>query len=507
MTTSFRVVLSALVPFIALALWSTDAHACTCERNIKPVADSKIVFWGTAKDIRPRGSQDRVTFEVTQIYKGDEERDNVTVHTNRFHHDCGVRFEKDKSYMVYAYDFYPRGVATSLCWGTHEAEEPVAEDAWTNVNVTAPQDTPLEVELRKIARAVAPECGASQRLFNTGFSMVLSPDGDPVLLHEGPNPGPKHAAFHSCVLDKFLTSKDLPRPEQPTIIHGWYQRDVRGLPVLLDEQPCGESCPDFASLLIEPLMAPKPPDNDSFKNRLFAEWDECIEGGISAVGEESPGSATQQKRRDRMLAECATQRGEYESAQPFVEAIENDALRHAIAWAIANGSADAPMPITSGQSYPQHAAGDEVSPAELRKLRKGFILDREWAFSPIYLQALAASLLADEEATERMKEIASLALFRAGLIAPNAKDAFTRLSRQASTTPAAQELQTALQQAWDAEHAPPAPAAVEEETDLVDAAPAVDDEPEPRDPMILVIAGILIIVALGGIGAILKRRR
>lgn len=500
--TSIRVVLFVLCPFIATMLWSGEAHACKCERNIKPVADSKIVFWGTPKDIRPRGAQDRVTFEIAQLYKGDEERSEITVHTNRFHHDCGVRFEQGKSYMVYAYDFYPRGVATSLCWGTREQEEAVSEDEWTKISVAQPVDTPLEVELRKIALKVVPECGASQRLFNTGFSMVLSPDGDPVLKQQKPTPGPKHAAFQSCVLANFLQSKDLLRPETATIIHGWYQRDVRGLPVLLDEEPCGEDCRDFSAILLEPLMMPKPPSDDSFKNRLFQEWDECLEGGIPAVGEESPGSASQQQRRNRMLAECGAQRGEYESAQPFVDSIDNDALRHAIAWAIANGSKDAPTPIT-GQTYPAAAYDGEATDEGLRKLRAGFIGDAEWSFSTIYLQALAQALLEDDEATDRMRDLASLALFRASLIDPKAKDAFQRLAREASATPAAGELQTALQQAWDAAHAPPV---VEEApVEVAEQAP-VEDEPEPRDPMILVIAGVLIAVALGGIGAILKRR-
>lgn len=503
--------------FVLLSFWGVNAFACKCERSIDPVKGSVMVFWGKVTEIKPRGAQDRVKFDVSTLYKGDEEKSSILVYTNRFNHDCGFRFEEDKTYMVYAYDFYPRGVATSACWGTHAAEEAVPEDKWRDVKVKEPEDTKLEQDLRKVASKFVPNCGAKNRVFDGGFDMVLSPDGDPARPDSiGQRASDKLDGFRSCVGDAFLLDDKLPRPQKPVQIRGWYQRDVRQLPVLLDELPCDEGCEDWVARVKNVLMDHDGPDTtDQASVNLKNELGECLKGGISAVGGESQGAESQKRKRNRMLAECAMQRGDFDQIDPYLDHIGNETLLAAIRWAQGRAGAkpegEATYPLrTAEMTFAAKAIDGKPTAGKFRRLRSGFFGDPLWAMSPAYLEAFAESVLADDDASRAMKDLAALAYERAGLLLPAASAAYKKLADGASSTGSAGEMRAALVAAHAAANAPPVEEVAPEEAVVEDeeVAPEVAEAPQQeQDPMLLVVAGVLIVVAVAGIGTILKRRR
>lgn len=531
--------LTFFVTFLTLSLWSADAFACKCERKLNPVKDAKMVFWGTATKITPRGAQDRVEFRIDELYKGDE-RPAVSVYTNRFHHDCGVRLELEKSYVVYAYDFYPRGVATSMCWGTYEAEEAIGEDAWRDHKVEIPDPTELEKKLRDTAKSLVQKCGAQTRVYDAGFSMIMSPDGDPVrpMQTQGGRSRDKLNAFRDCVDRALLEQDDLPRPEQPVLIDGWYQRDVKQLPVLIDQLACEEDCADWSARVkaaLTMVQPPDPPDKVSFN--LRTEANECLVGGLSAVGATSTGATSLVKRRDRILADCVTARGEFEYVGRYLDQVSNPTLLAALRWGRAQvGGDNAPeaaaesdadggtaqddasgstgqgraakvYPIErDGLSFPAEAISGTATPGKFRGLRSGFLSDDKWAHNPLYLEAFAQSVIGDESASPGMLDLAALAYHRAGKLVPAVAKDYESLAAKASDSQQAVALRDEFDKAWDEVHAPPV-AEVPDET-IVEEEPQVAPEAEgEQDPMLLIVAGILIFVALLGIAAILKRRR
>lgn len=502
-----------------------------------------MVFWGKAKSIKSRGAQDRVEFEITELYKGDE-REAVSVYTNRFHHDCGIRFEVDKTYMVYAYDFYPRGVATSMCWGTYPAEEAVGEDEWTKLEVKVPEDTEFEEKLREIGKELVQKCGAKNRVYDAGFSMIASPGGDPVRPQvKRTRARAKLQGFRDCVTDAFMEHEDLPRPEEAIQLEGWYQREIRSLPVLLDQLPCGEDCETWEKRVKAALLRTALPDSDDQQTvNLRNEYNQCVSGGISAIGGESHGSPGFQQARDRMLADCAAARGEFGHVEPYLEQVNNLTLRGALKWGIKTappskdqpaqptvaadaGSADAgvkgpalgagstgagraaevyPLNKAGELGYVRAALGEEPKVGDFRVKRAAFLDDEVWYQSPLYLEAFAQLIVADESSTPIMRDLASLAYHRASKFVPGAAEDYGRLADEASSSEEATAMRAELDKAWTAAFAPPPEVA--EEVAVQEVAPVAQEAPEEDRNMLLVVAGVLIVIALLGIGVILKRR-
>lgn len=501
---------AALISFVLFSVWGANAFACKCERNIRPVSKSKIVFWGKVKSVTPRGSQDRIEFEVTQVYKGDE-KEAVSVYSNRFHHDCGIRFEVDKTYMVYAYDFYPRGVATSMCWGTTPAEEAVPVEDWKKLKVSIPDDTKVEEQLRKISKKIVPRCGAKHRVQDAGFEMILSPDGDPIRPPPPLRIRERIDEFQECVGEGFLEVNDLPKPDKPVQIMGWYQKDYKPIPVLLDEIPCAENCQDWVTRVKAELMDPKGPEPaDKISFDLHSEFKQCLEGGVSAVGAESHGTDSVKMRRDRVLADCVAQRGELDQLDPFMDQIPNTAVVAALKWAKAKQVPEGGSlyPISTGTpTYPDVWMKGKPNEGKFRILRSNFVADNRWAESPLYLEAFAESILGDKDAPKSMRDLASLAFHRAGLMMPKAAEAYEKLADKASRTKEAQELRDQFSAEWTKLYAPP----VEETPEPVEVAPVEqpvqEQPPSGQNPILLIVAGLLIVVAIGGIGIIIKRRR
>lgn len=157
-------------------------------------------------------------------------------------------------------------------------------------------------------------------------------------------------------------------------------------------------------------------------------------------------------------------------------------------------------------SFTQSVIGGEASTGDYRVLRASFLDDDTWYLSPLYLEAFAQSVLADEAATDMMRDLASLAFHRAGKLVPGAADEYARLSADASRSKEATALRDELDQAWSKAFAPPVEA-VEEVDEVDEVIEVAEEEPEEDRSMLLVVAGVLVVVALLGFGAILKKRR
>lgn len=111
---------------VGLAL-PKPVHACSCVSPGSPaeaLSNADSVFAGKVVAIRPTGhppfrlsSADpvMVEFEVTQIWKGTQER-TVTIETKRSEVSCGYDFTKGLHYIVYA-----RDGRTGLCSRTAPA--------------------------------------------------------------------------------------------------------------------------------------------------------------------------------------------------------------------------------------------------------------------------------------------------------------------------------------------------------------------------------------------------
>ena len=503
--------IAILLSFVGVA----DAFACKCEKSIKPVKGAKMIFFGKVTKITPRGSSDRVEFDIEQTFQGDE-KDAVSLYSNRYGHDCGMHFEVDKTYMVYAGDFYPRGVMTSRCWGTYPTDAPPEGNKWKDHKVEIPKETDLEKDLRKLAKSIVPACGRKHRVRDGGFDLVISSRGDPIQPPRKRKSKDRVEEFRDCVAEKFLKEEKLPKADGATLLQGWYQQSVKTFPVVLDVTRCGDDrvCDDWMAHVEGKLLQLEPEfSDDTVTNNLNQEWGECVEGGIESVGGESHGTESVKKQRDRMLADCATYRGTFHHAEPYLERIDNPVIVDAIKWAAGKKAPEkgSPYPLTKagGDGFVSAVLKGGRAPEKFRELRAKFVVDSHWSRSPLYLEAFAQAITADDSAPAIMRDAASVALHRAALFVPDAKDAYLELADAASTTKNAKALRAKLEEEHLRLNPPPAAPvdepAVDPEAptgDVVEAPP----EEQSGDPMLLIVAGVLIGVAFIGIATILKKR-
>ena len=133
-----------LLVLICILNYIRETRACSCIPNKSvefEVERSKTVFLGTVIDIKEKDEfYLNVTFRLLKSWKGnfklnsDIEKDIfVVVQTCKYSSCCGVKFEENKSYLVYANDGWPQGedfYNVSLCSRTkilESAEEDVKE--------------------------------------------------------------------------------------------------------------------------------------------------------------------------------------------------------------------------------------------------------------------------------------------------------------------------------------------------------------------------------------------
>ncbi len=123
-----------LVPMLALLAWMTPgrAHACRCQEISldEERARSTAIFEGRVRRLSPSGGGGpvRVLFEVVQSFRG-ADHEQVEVVTAGTSAACGVSFEPDRSYLVFAQDAPEGGLRTGLCSRTRPMEEAGADRA------------------------------------------------------------------------------------------------------------------------------------------------------------------------------------------------------------------------------------------------------------------------------------------------------------------------------------------------------------------------------------------
>ena len=118
--------LAALATLAVASLAPSMGAACSCMR-VPPetaLAEHDAVFEGRVVSVEPEGDRLRVRFEVVQQWKG-VTTETVELRTANNSAACGVAFEADTSWLVYA-DAEEGGYVTGLCSRTarmSDAEE------------------------------------------------------------------------------------------------------------------------------------------------------------------------------------------------------------------------------------------------------------------------------------------------------------------------------------------------------------------------------------------------
>ncbi len=95
---------AAIVALNLLAITPTAVYACSCafsESPAKELRRSTAVFAGKVTDMQWDLMTVRVTFDVSEVWKGSVQKVQ-TVHTSRDEASCGFDFAVGKEYLVYA---------------------------------------------------------------------------------------------------------------------------------------------------------------------------------------------------------------------------------------------------------------------------------------------------------------------------------------------------------------------------------------------------------------------
>ncbi|MFK7984579.1 MAG: hypothetical protein AB8I08_01000 [Sandaracinaceae bacterium] len=110
-----------------VVLLPTRAAACSCVQVSAELAlrEHGAVFEGRVRSVEAVPSGFRVTLEVVQQWKGIESEEAV-VFTASNSAACGVAFEPETSWLIYA-DRHPDGWQTGLCSRTRRIEDAEAD--------------------------------------------------------------------------------------------------------------------------------------------------------------------------------------------------------------------------------------------------------------------------------------------------------------------------------------------------------------------------------------------
>ncbi|MGD6778888.1 hypothetical protein ACQCT3_00475 [Sutcliffiella horikoshii] len=99
------VVLSFLLSILSLPFFSSTGYACSCLPPGTPQEElSKMdaVLTGKVLEVEENNSTTKVKLSVSETWKGVKTKE-VVVYTAMDSAACGVNFEKDKDYLVYAH--------------------------------------------------------------------------------------------------------------------------------------------------------------------------------------------------------------------------------------------------------------------------------------------------------------------------------------------------------------------------------------------------------------------
>jgi MYXO-CTERM domain-containing protein len=152
MNSKLRAISFAGLLFAAMSVVSPRAHACKCVMPTPQTAkdSAEAVFEGRVTSIErepPPGpvgvGMNVVTFALVRVWKGLESEETVVVRTSEQSAACGIEFEKDKSYLVYAAKG-DKGLQAGACGGTRPMS-----DASADLAVLGGGITPVKVEPAK----------------------------------------------------------------------------------------------------------------------------------------------------------------------------------------------------------------------------------------------------------------------------------------------------------------------------------------------------------------------
>ena len=115
---SFLALVGALCALLVAAPW---AHACSCLAPPAPkiaLQQSAAVFAGRVASVQVEGNNRRFTFDVSQKWKGVKGA-QITVSTPAESAMCGINFDSDRDYLVYAFTNDKSGtLRVNLCTRT-----------------------------------------------------------------------------------------------------------------------------------------------------------------------------------------------------------------------------------------------------------------------------------------------------------------------------------------------------------------------------------------------------
>jgi hypothetical protein len=188
----FRAALFAGLALAALVSLVPAAQACKCMFPTPQDAktNATAVFEGRVSEIQHEETSGAagmgfnvVTLQLVRTWKGVENLETVQVRTNDSSAACGISFEKDKSYLVYAVQG-ERGLEAHSCGRTAElsaASEDLATlgGGVTPVKVDPPAAAPEKQEPPKVksggcASSSKASASASLGLMLPAFGLVLA---------------------------------------------------------------------------------------------------------------------------------------------------------------------------------------------------------------------------------------------------------------------------------------------------------------------------------------------
>lgn len=133
---------------------TTPVFACSCAMATpsEQFENATAVFVGTVNDISADGYDNIVDFDVSESRKGLNTK-SVSVTTRQQGASCGFNFEKDREYIVYAYDDRG-GLGTGICNGTSLLVADV-QNGDSEIDITSSPTNPA-IEAKKSENSIAP---------------------------------------------------------------------------------------------------------------------------------------------------------------------------------------------------------------------------------------------------------------------------------------------------------------------------------------------------------------
>ncbi len=117
--------LAALSLFVVILLAPSSAHACSCIAPGSPTVErdqADAVFAGRVRKVTRLDYRYAVEIDVAKSWKGDVAEREI-IWTALDSAACGYYFEKDASYLIYAYVSEGDGLSTNICSRTKTLDD------------------------------------------------------------------------------------------------------------------------------------------------------------------------------------------------------------------------------------------------------------------------------------------------------------------------------------------------------------------------------------------------